>query len=147
MTITETNLSENIINIIKKTHIFEKVEKCKNTFSKFIFFTSIMGTAILFNVIYNTFLIKKICNKNTFNKDEIKALHNKLDNLLESNSKVIALLEKNNNLEIIDINNNELKNQGELKNENEDELENECYDNIPCNNSKKVTGLNRLFNW
>jgi len=27
------------------------------------------------------------------------------------------------------------------------ELLNECYDNFPCNNSKKVSGLNRLFDW
>ena len=29
----------------------------------------------------------------------------------------------------------------------DDELISECYDNIPCNNIKKVTGINRLFNW
>jgi hypothetical protein len=29
----------------------------------------------------------------------------------------------------------------------DEELLNECYDNFPCNNSKKVSGLNRLFAW
>jgi hypothetical protein len=27
------------------------------------------------------------------------------------------------------------------------ELLNECYDNFPCNNSKKASGLNKLFGW
>jgi hypothetical protein len=27
------------------------------------------------------------------------------------------------------------------------ELLNECYDALPCNNSKKASGLNRLFGW
>lgn len=27
------------------------------------------------------------------------------------------------------------------------ELLNECYDDFPCNNSKKASGLNRLFGW
>jgi len=27
------------------------------------------------------------------------------------------------------------------------ELLNECYDTLPCNNSKKASGLNRLFGW
>ncbi len=31
---------------------------------------------------------------------------------------------------------------------NEDiELLNECYDSFPCNNSKKISSLNRIFNW
>ena len=29
----------------------------------------------------------------------------------------------------------------------DEELLNECYDNFPCNNSKKASGLNRLFGW
>ena len=29
----------------------------------------------------------------------------------------------------------------------DDEILNECYDNIPCNNAKKASGLNRLFGW
>ena len=43
------------------------------------------------------------------------------------------------------------KSESELENDNdgliEYELLYECYDNIPCNNSKKVTGINRLFEW
>lgn len=33
------------------------------------------------------------------------------------------------------------------KNNDDDELLSECYDNIPCNNIKKVTGINRFFGW
>jgi hypothetical protein len=29
----------------------------------------------------------------------------------------------------------------------DEELLNECYDNFPCNNSKKASGLNKLFGW
>jgi hypothetical protein len=29
----------------------------------------------------------------------------------------------------------------------DDEILNECYDNIPCNNSKKASWLNRIFGW
>jgi hypothetical protein len=36
----------------------------------------------------------------------------------------------------------------EIVESNEDiELLNECYDSFPCNNSKKISSLNKLFNW
>jgi hypothetical protein len=41
---------------------------------------------------------------------------------------------------------NETINRKKLIAENsDDELLNECYDNIPCNNIKKATGLNSIF--
>ena len=44
----------------------------------------------------------------------------------------------------------ELTNESLINEElvNEDiELLNECYDSFPCNNSKKIPSLNRIFNW
>lgn len=46
------------------------------------------------------------------------------------------------------ISNEEIEKTEEVNNKNDDdELLSECYDNIPCNNIKKVTGINRLFCW
>jgi hypothetical protein len=48
---------------------------------------------------------------------------------------------------IYQITNEENIEQNISKISNDEEFLSECYDNIPCNNIKKVTGFNRLFGW
>jgi hypothetical protein len=48
---------------------------------------------------------------------------------------------------IYQITNEENIEQNISKISNDEEFLSECYDNIPCNNIKKVTGFNRLFYW
>ena len=64
--------------------------------------------------------------------------------LSQSSSMSLVTSPKNNEL---CENNSENVEQTEKVNKEDLELLNECYDNLPCNNSKKITGINKLFNW
>ena len=73
---------------------------------------------------------------------------------LQKTSNIIYELDKNeiiDNDEIIDnnfiIDNDDIIDNVDIIDNEDNELLNECYDNIPCNNSKKVSGLNKLFGW
>jgi oligoendopeptidase F len=85
-------------------------------------------------------------------------INTKLDKIIETNEKIISLIENNtqlqsalstevNCLEDLKINNIIEDSQNVSPLEDYYELLNECYDNIPCNNSKKASGLNRIFGW
>ena len=74
-------------------------------------------------------------------------INKKIDILIESNNSLIeinkSIMETNLKQHICG---NETINRKKLIAENsDDELLNECYDNIPCNNIKKATGLNSIF--
>jgi len=92
-------------------------------------------------------------------------LHKEIDKIADKYTQIIGLLkinkDFNNSISVIssvsdeeEINeNNQLDvNISDIEfhiedifQDNHDELLNECYDNIPCNNIKKVTGFKRLF--
>ena len=87
------------------------------------------------------------------NQNLIQSNLNKV-NLYSINSSLSSgSLYNNNNFNssqsINQISNEETKETEEINKKNNDdhELLSECYDNIPCNNIKKVTGINRLFSW
>jgi hypothetical protein len=163
--------------------IFDKIDftkKCATGIAIFTLFTALITFDNYRRNIYNNEkIIKKI-------KDENKINEMKINDLLESNKKIVEILETQtkmlndilqnpllnlSNIEPLTDNssvlslspllspkneefNNEFtdyKIQSDIiqqKNDIEDnELLNECYENLPCNNSKKITGLNKLFGW
>jgi hypothetical protein len=144
--ITETKINELIDNNKKIFQILEKHDK------------------MLDDILQNTLL--NLSNKETLTNCLLSLNNlNNLINLNKSNSLIIPLkseeeenksdyyLRYYNDEEIIPTNETleSTQNLEELKNEaliKEDyELLNECYDSFPCNNSKKVSSANKLFNW
>jgi galactitol-specific phosphotransferase system IIB component len=153
-------VSEAFSNAIKKANIFEKYLEIKRMCSGLIIFTTITGLTLLFYQSYNTCAIESIENKSYCIKYDIFILNKKIDKLIETNEKLYEIIIQNNKLSnkfienqllhICKANNIEIENFENnliVENKEDDELLNECYDVIPCNNSKKVTGINNLFNW
>ena len=64
-----------------------------------------------------------------------------------STTSLIPFTNDNNNDNINHVNNNNHDNNDINDNIDDNELLNESYDIIPCNNSKKVIGLNKIFGW
>ena len=168
--------SEVFTNAIKNANIFEKFLEIKRMSSCLIIFTSISGVTLLFYAGYNSAAIENIDIRNRSIENRLHLLDKKIDKLIEINKIFSQILIKNNNLlnksienqllYICKENNSEVENfknngtnegnvnniEDDIKNiiedtTNYDEVINECYDNIPCNNSKKITGLNRILNW
>jgi hypothetical protein len=150
---TEKNISEklaeSISKLIKKTNTFEKVETMLKGVSLFMFVTGVV-------TLYNSYKLHTIIESKSANKNKMEdKINAKLDKIIETNEKIILLIDKNiqfqksssdninccKSVDIIEI--NETDNQIY----DDDEILNECYDNIPCNNTKKASGLNRLFGW
>jgi hypothetical protein len=147
-------LTEAITNVVKKTKVFEKLQKIEFYTLTFLVITSFYGIT---NLVINQYNLKKI--KENQNKNQIK---NKeiLENYFTQYNKILE--EKINNIEIklsllLEKKENNVKNISEsnklsTSHIEEDELEytdlfDECYDNLPCNNSKKLNGINSLFIW
>jgi hypothetical protein len=145
-------LAESISKLIKKTNTFEKIETLLNGISLFMFITGAV-------TLYNSYKLHKITEYANISKNKMDDKINlKLDKIIETNEKIIHLQMQ---LYTSFQNNEVLKRQVSLTEDIENiktqtivsplddyyELVNECYDNIPCNNSKKATGLNRLFGW
>ena len=128
--ITE-KLGESISNLIKKTNTFEKVESILKGISLFMFLT---GAVTLFN------------------SYKLHKMDEKINKILKTNQTIHLIIQKNNMcqkaVELQKTSNiiYELDNDDIIDND-DNELLNECYDIIPCNNSKKVSGLNKLFGW
>ena len=94
---------------------------------------------------------------------EIIIQNNKLFNKYNENQMLFFIKQNNKEIDSIhssissisldlEVKNNELKEPNheieETKlTEEDNELLNECYDNIPCNNYKKITGLSNFLNW
>ena len=142
-------LAESITKLIKKTNTFEKIEKLLNGVSLFMFITGAV-------TLYNSYKLHKITEYANPSENKIDdKINAKLDKIIDTNEKIIHLqMGLLNSLQ----NNEALKHQISLTeqfetqtNDNkiydDDEILNECYDNIPCNNSKKASGLNRIFGW
>ena len=164
-------------SVIKKTHIFDKITELKKLNHGFIFFSTITSTFLILNSLYINYNLNIKYSKLKNKAEEINVIHNKLNEMIEINKNIILLVKENQNLiqnnlnkenlysinstissgslyynnnfnssETINQTFNEENEENNTKN-SDDELLSECYDNIPCNNIKKVTGINRLFGW
>jgi len=145
-------LAESISKLIKKTNTFEKIETLLNGVSLFMFITGAV-------TLYNSYKLHKMTSHLNLSKNKMEdRINTKLDKIIETNEKIISLIENNtqlqsalstevNCLEDLKINNIIEDSQNVSPLEDYYELLNECYDNIPCNNSKKASGLNRIFGW
>jgi hypothetical protein len=153
----EPSTVEAFTSAIKKANIFEKAIEIKRMLSGFIIITTIMGSTIIINQVY------KMQSITIFEK-RLSNLEKKIEKLVETNAKLYEIILQNNKLSnkfienqllhIYKSNNIEVEREdAKTMNINADpanddnDLLNECYDIMPCNNSKKVTGLNRIFNW
>jgi hypothetical protein len=161
---SDTNLVEAFSKAMKKANIFEKAIEIKRILTGFIVLTTIMGTTIIINQIYKKQSISSF-------ESRIDALDKKIEKLVENNATLYEIIMQNNKLSnkfienqllhICNKNNAEIegeetrrKEETETKEEPEtrtkeeyDELLDECYDSMPCNNSKKVIGITKIFNW
>ena len=134
-------LADSISNLIKKTNTFEKVETLLKGISLFTFITGAV-------TLYTSYKIHTMSNDLNLSKNKMEdKINAKLD-------KIILLFENSvptNNNEVFTLPISLIENI-EHENDNtqiydDEEILNECYDNIPCNNAKKASGLNRLFGW
>ena len=167
---TDTNMVEAFSKAMKKANIFEKAIEIKRMLSGFIILTTIMGTTIIINQIYKKRSITSF-------ESRIDTLDKKIEKLVETNATLYEIIVQNNKLSnkfienqllhICNTNNTEIeredrKNTEDRLNREEketrsneeigtkeeyDELLDECYDIMPCNNSKKITGFNKFLNW
>ena len=168
----EINFSEKvtdvIYNVIKKTEIFENGKSALKCASMFMFITCSV-CLLSYNKINK---VNLMLERNNDYKEDIQNLNNKLDKLIdkldkniETNEEIIIFLNNYNsvkniadNIEVIieknhDANINEEKSIEIETNMvhkasiiDDKELMNDCYDNIPCNNFKKITNVINLFN-
>ena len=119
---SDTNLPEQITetltNIIKKGNIFEKIKKIENLVYGCGILVTIFGTSIIVNSFFNTQLLldnnieqeqyQGLIHTQTYN---VQRLQYKVDKLLEFNNKLLVLLFKQRELNIIPyINLSELNN-------------------------------------
>jgi hypothetical protein len=142
-------LTESITKLIKKTNTFEKIETLLNGVSLFMFITGAV-------TLYNSYKLHKITEYANPSKNKIDdKINAKLDKIIETNEKIIhlqmGLLNSLQNNEVLKPKISLTEQFETQTNDNkiydDDEILNECYDNIPCNNSKKSSGLNRIFGW
>jgi len=162
-------INENLATIIKKANIFEKITELKQSTSGFIFFSGFATTFILITTFYNSYLsytqlndLKyKILNIESTNNilfqnlkdiqcsvdNKINNLNKKIDYLIQSNKYLIEINKSliKTNLKQNICANEKISRPKLIADNSDDELLNECYDNIPCNNIKKATGLNSIF--
>ena len=190
------------------TKIVDKIDFIKNCSTGIVLFTIVTGLIAFENyrksIYHNNEVIQKINDINEINKSNFigfikkidttnKTNELKLNELIESNNKIIQILEKYSELLEI-INQNPLLNFGSkgtlskcssslsiltINDEKEDliyanletepkykeqeqepeytesvhseseytDLIDECYDALPCSNSKKATAFNSIFKW
>lgn len=136
-------LADSFVDVFKKTKLFEKIDKIHFYIGSFVLFTSIIsitGFAIHYS---NTTKINENIQILNNNKreiiDKINNLEDKIIKKIESQEiKVKSSLSMDNNQ--ININ-DQKKNINDT--DNDDELINDCYDYIPLNNIKKVTGIKK----
>ena len=174
---SEPSMVEAFTSAMKKANIFEKAIEIKRMLSGFIIITTIMGTTIIINQLYKRqsitsfetridILDKKIEKlvENNATLYEIIMQNNKLSNKFIENQ--LLHICNSNNIEIEGEETRrkeenrqntyeketkpkeELETKEKLETKEEyDELLDECYDIMPCNNSKKVIGITKIFNW
>ena len=153
---SEKNMSDKfadaITTLIKKTSTFEKIETTLKGITIFMFITGI-------TTLYNSYKLHKLikCVKNM----EVK-INKKMDEIVKKTENVGLLVEQHKQsqnlvyarcIETVETTiNSPVNNSNDLHMNNKEtdeyyELLNECYDIMPCNNTKKATGLNLLFGW
>ena len=137
-------IHNSLSNFVKKVKIYENIIELKKMSYGFFFVFTFTTTALIINSIYNSYTLYN--------------LHKELYKIEEKYSEIITLLDKNmifinEQSEVSSITlekNQEKENNVYIHPEyifDGDELVNECYDNIPCNNIKKITGLKKLFSF
>lgn len=173
---SDTNLVEAFSKAMKKANIFEKAIEIKRMLTGFIVLTTIMGTTIIINQIYKKQSISSFESRiDTLDKKIEKLVENNatLYEIIMQNNKLSNKFIENQLLHICNKNNAEIEGEYRLNRENRqntyeketkpkeeletkekletkeeyDELLDECYDIMPCNNSKKVIGITKIFNW
>jgi cell division protein FtsL len=135
-----TIIRNSISSIIKKIKIYENVVELKKVSYGFFFVFTFTTGALIINSLYNSYALYN--------------LHKEIDKIEERYTQIIDLLKFNKgfNNSISDISyvkeqiieNNQPDIEFHIEDifqDNHEELLNECYDNIPCNNIKKVTGF------
>jgi len=144
---SEINIPEAFLHVLKKTKVFEKLDKIQFYLGSFVIFTTVVcmtSVAIQYSNTTAIYENKQIINNN---KREIIAKINNLENKI---MKIIEIQDHKYKHEQDDTSTN--KNQkkedtnkpddkDECEENDDDELINECYDSIPLNNNKKVTGM------
>ena len=173
---TDTNMVEAFAKAMKKANIFEKAIEIKRMLSGFIILTTIMGTTIIINQIYKKRSITSFESRiDTLDKkiEKLVETNATLYEIIMQNNKLSNKFIENQLLHICNTNNTEIERENRLNGENRlnredrknreeketrpneeigtkedyDELLDECYDIMPCNNSKKVIGITKIFNW
>lgn len=151
--INDKNITEKIAEIIdfsfKKTVFYEsnkKINKIVTGIGSFIF---IVGLCNLFTNMYVYNKTKKIIydyeiinNKLKESINNIEILHSRLEKIFENNEK--KCLTESTSTTDIELSTTK-SNISENINDDDNELINECYDNIPCNNNKKITATKSGF--
>jgi hypothetical protein len=154
--INDKNITEKIAEIIdfslKKTVFYEsnkKINKIVTGVGSFIFIVGICNIFIniyVYNkskkIIYDYEIINNRLNKTIKN---IEILHSKLEKLLEESlenneKKCVTESTSTSDIELSTTNSNICDNIND-----DNELLYECYDNIPCNNNKKITATKSGF--
>jgi hypothetical protein len=177
MTDSKISTLSTFIDKFELSKIFNKVDFIKNCAIGVALFTFASCIITIENYRINLYiknkLVEKINKKNESilkKQDEIIIISNKILSILNKHDEILEDILATPSLNLInkEIITRTLSNVSSLsdefqnienkidyssselteKQEQEDlELINECYDVLPCNNSKKVTGLNRLFGW
>ena len=190
------------------TKIVDKIDFIKNCSTGIVLFTIVTGLIAFENyrksIYHNNEVIQKINDINEINKSNFTGFIKKNDNtnktnelklneLIESNNKIIQILEKyselleiinqnpllnfeskgilskcSSSLSILTINDEKedliyanLETEPEYKEQEQEpeysepeyseseytDLIDECYDALPCSNSKKATAFNSIFKW
>ena len=137
-------LNDTITNLIIKTNTFSKVETIMKGVSIFMFITGIA-------TLYNSYKLHKITK---YIKNMETKINKKLDRIIKTteNYNQTQILTPTHIIENTNLMNNSANESNETNtnnNDNDDNYDflNECYDNMPCNNSKKATGGHLLFGW
>jgi hypothetical protein len=157
---TESNLqdkiAETITLVIKKANIFEKISELKILTRGMVLFSTVTTTFFILNGLHNNYItnitLQEVKNKTAdienIIENKLEELNKKMDILLHINSVTnLHNLNKNTSFTTNYVELLENTNTNTNTNNSDDELLNECYDNIPCNNIKKATGIKKLFNW
>lgn len=149
ITISE-KVTDILYNAIKKTTAFENIETLIGYASTFVFVTSVLS-ALTLNKVNNIF---ERNHSNIYDPDiELSRINNKLDKIIETNEEIILFINNYSNLKTIEnkteTNIDEIEPNVVRKKSiiDDEEVMNECYDNIPCNNLKKVSNRINLFPW
>lgn len=144
---SEINITEAFVQVFKKTKVFEKLDKIQFYMGSFLLFTTVICMTSIAIQYSNTTAIyenTRIINNNKRDIiDKINNLEDEIMKMMESREtkEDNILINKHQHQEKEDTDKPEDKDA----NNGDDELINECYDSIPLNNNKKITGIKKWF--